>query len=346
MRIDEERKMNKELTEAAKAATINARLGITTEYGRVSTPAGRDTPLRLAMGSPAPGSDDLSNLRKRIDTLAQPSAAAAPTPPASVVQESTRADDLAKLRARVDALSDPIAANKSASVDSLHAKIGSLVPPAKKYLDVPESTQRQQSTPMHQSKMQTPPPNDTKLDISLDRNHITNSTIAASDAQSWRQNGEAQSQLGEDGPVPTLEKPAKYKVLQNATVRIAFERESEQCGLAVMGEVIDIFEERRNEAGQLRVRCAAGWTSVTASDGRVLLEMVPFDMHSEEDSVQMSFPVKFGRRKMDFQIRNLSATLATKGTGDTSEEYVLADIDTWRAYEASLVLVGRKPERL
>jgi hypothetical protein len=42
-----------------------------------------------------------------------------------------------------------------------------------------------------------------------------------------------------------------------------------------MGEVIDVFEERRNEAGQLRVRFAAGWTSVTASDGQVLLEIVP-----------------------------------------------------------------------
>jgi 3-hydroxyisobutyrate dehydrogenase len=66
----------------------------------------------------------------------------------------------------------------------------------------------------------------------------------------------------------------RYKVISPARLREGFEIDSEEIGMLQSGQLITVLEERVNEVGNLRVRCAGGWTSdVSRADG-ILLELV------------------------------------------------------------------------
>lgn len=65
---------------------------------------------------------------------------------------------------------------------------------------------------------------------------------------------------------------ARYKAISRAAVRERFESDSAPCRALEVGEEIDVLESRVNSRGQLRVRFAGGWASVTALDGATLLE--------------------------------------------------------------------------
>lgn len=61
-------------------------------------------------------------------------------------------------------------------------------------------------------------------------------------------------------------------------LRAGVESESKKLGFLRIGDVIEVLETKVNDRGQTRVRCAAGWVSLTAKDGsRLLVE----DQHYE-----------------------------------------------------------------
>jgi hypothetical protein len=67
---------------------------------------------------------------------------------------------------------------------------------------------------------------------------------------------------------------ARYKAISRAAVRERFESDSAPGRALEIGEEIDVLESRVNSRGQLRVRFAGGWASVTAFDGATLLESI------------------------------------------------------------------------
>ncbi len=67
---------------------------------------------------------------------------------------------------------------------------------------------------------------------------------------------------------------ARYKAISRAAVRQRFESDSAPGRALEVGEEIDVLESRVNSRGQLRVRFAGGWASVTALDGATLLEPI------------------------------------------------------------------------
>ena len=67
---------------------------------------------------------------------------------------------------------------------------------------------------------------------------------------------------------------ARYKAISRAAVRERFESDSAPGRALEIGEEIDVLESRVNSRGQLRVRFAGGWASVTAFDGATLLEPI------------------------------------------------------------------------
>eukprot|EP01046_Picozoa_sp_COSAG06_P004882 COSAG06_NODE_211_length_20166_cov_26.103752_2_plen_2350_part_00 len=95
--------------------------------------------------------------------------------------------------------------------------------------------------------------------------------------------GEAEPEPeGEEEALP--EGTVSYKVIRKAAVRAAFELDSEQIAILEMDDVIEVFEHKRNENGQVRVRTGAvwdpeeeggekrdGWTSITSRDGNKLM---------------------------------------------------------------------------
>jgi hypothetical protein len=64
----------------------------------------------------------------------------------------------------------------------------------------------------------------------------------------------------------------RYVAVQSAVLRQGFERTSYKCGTLEVGDVVEALEVRMNAAGQPRVRTAAGWVSLLAANGSVLLE--------------------------------------------------------------------------
>eukprot|EP01043_Picozoa_sp_COSAG02_P028424 COSAG02_NODE_1721_length_11194_cov_7.053718_8_plen_348_part_00 len=67
---------------------------------------------------------------------------------------------------------------------------------------------------------------------------------------------------------------ARYKAVSRAAVRERFESDSAPGRALEVGEEVDVLESRVNSRGQLRVRFAGGWASVTALDGATLLEPI------------------------------------------------------------------------
>ena len=60
---------------------------------------------------------------------------------------------------------------------------------------------------------------------------------------------------------------AIYTALKRATIKKGFEVSSKQAGRVQVNDVIDVYEQREDERGCLRVRCDAGWISTAARDG-------------------------------------------------------------------------------
>jgi hypothetical protein len=67
----------------------------------------------------------------------------------------------------------------------------------------------------------------------------------------------------------------RYKVVQKATIKESWEMDSAVLGSADVGEVIEVLNFFVLESGQVRVRLAQGWTSITSRAGDTLLEAVP-----------------------------------------------------------------------
>ena len=63
----------------------------------------------------------------------------------------------------------------------------------------------------------------------------------------------------------------RLTVVFKAAVRENFELSSTQVGVLTPGEEIEVAEAHENASGQIRVRFAGGWTSITARNGTVLL---------------------------------------------------------------------------
>ena len=72
------------------------------------------------------------------------------------------------------------------------------------------------------------------------------------------------------GALPNL----KFRVVHQATVRTGYETDSERVSKVSPGTVISCLERKTNSDGAVRVRYNAGWVSVVAYDGTVILEQV------------------------------------------------------------------------
>lgn len=70
------------------------------------------------------------------------------------------------------------------------------------------------------------------------------------------------------------EGPGTYRVLKAAAVREYMETTSDKVTTLEKGETIEVLETQLNEKGQMRLRYAQGWTSLTSRDGKVLLRKV------------------------------------------------------------------------
>jgi TPR repeat protein len=70
----------------------------------------------------------------------------------------------------------------------------------------------------------------------------------------------------------------QWRALQRCLVRAGVERTTEALGNLTVNEIFDQLERVVTEDGVVRVRCARGWVSVTASDG--------FPLCVREDSIQ------------------------------------------------------------
>lgn len=69
-----------------------------------------------------------------------------------------------------------------------------------------------------------------------------------------------------------------YRVVSNAALRDRCERRgSKKVGSLVPGTVVTVLEKSVNSRGQARLRTAAGWISLVARDGTVLLEDMKID---------------------------------------------------------------------
>eukprot|EP01045_Picozoa_sp_COSAG04_P016871 COSAG04_NODE_1447_length_6700_cov_29.420845_2_plen_88_part_00 len=63
-------------------------------------------------------------------------------------------------------------------------------------------------------------------------------------------------------------------MLKAAAVREYIETSSDKVTTLEKGESIEVLETRLNEKGQMRLRYAQGWTSLTSRDGKTLLRKV------------------------------------------------------------------------
>ena len=79
----------------------------------------------------------------------------------------------------------------------------------------------------------------------------------------------------------------QYTVVFQARVRAGFEASSDDCGIAPPGEVVDVIESWKNDAGILRVKYKRGWISEFAGDGTRLLEAA--GGHEEEETKSGDF---------------------------------------------------------
>lgn len=68
--------------------------------------------------------------------------------------------------------------------------------------------------------------------------------------------------------------PGTYRVLKPAAVREYIETTSDKVTTLEKGETIEVLETQLNDKGQMRLRYAQGWTSLTSRDGKVLLRKV------------------------------------------------------------------------
>ena len=101
-----------------------------------------------------------------------------------------------------------------------------------------------------------------------------NSMTAAVDAADWGTSPPA-VETSPPPPPPQAaadERPYNCAVLKTAALRKDFDLSSPQVGVLAVGEEVEVLEERRNDFGQVRVRCSRGWSSLTARDGTALME--------------------------------------------------------------------------
>jgi hypothetical protein len=89
-----------------------------------------------------------------------------------------------------------------------------------------------------------------------------------SEEESEYESGSEYEETSEDEEVG----PEQYRVMANSKIRAGFAMTSKDKGMIKAGTVVKALEERVNNAGITRVRCAQGWLSVKSSDGTVLLK--------------------------------------------------------------------------
>ena len=84
-----------------------------------------------------------------------------------------------------------------------------------------------------------------------------------------------------------------YKVIRKAAVRASFELDSEQIAILETGDTVEVFEHKKNENGQIRVKTGpiydgdAGWTSITSRDGNKLMVEHKVGEGEAEDKVEV-----------------------------------------------------------
>lgn len=84
-----------------------------------------------------------------------------------------------------------------------------------------------------------------------------------------------------------------YKVIRKAAVRASFELDSEQIAILETGDTVEVFEHKKNENGQIRVKTGpiydgdAGWTSITSRDGNKLMVEHRVGEGEAEDKVEV-----------------------------------------------------------
>ena len=67
--------------------------------------------------------------------------------------------------------------------------------------------------------------------------------------------------------------PVRYKAVAAGVIRKAVDKSSDKVGKLEVGEVIEVLSTE-DAGGIMRVEFDRGWTSVTAGNGKVLLELV------------------------------------------------------------------------
>ena len=113
----------------------------------------------------------------------------------------------------------------------------------------------------------------------------------------------------------------QYRVVFQARVRAGFEASSEDRGIALPGEVFDVIESRKNDAGILRVKYERGWISEFAGDGTRLLEVV--GGHEEEETESGDF---------------VTATATTDFDDDELDDLDDFDLDSESEFETESVM--------
>ena len=69
-----------------------------------------------------------------------------------------------------------------------------------------------------------------------------------------------------------VERHARYKAVAPGVIRKAADMDSDKVGKLEQGEIVEVTETEKTASGTTRVHFDRGWASVSAANGKLLLE--------------------------------------------------------------------------